>query len=88
MTDRREEKEMADQRDNVLEYLRYIREGVDDLKVAVSSTRHRVGTVEQAAVGVRQDLTAVEDSIVRLGIRLDGMEEQLNRIEKAVGAKP
>jgi hypothetical protein len=77
---------MTEQRDQVFEYLRYIREGVDELKGSVSSTRHRVGTVEQAAVGVRQDLTAVEDSIVRLGIRLDKMEEQLNRIEKAVTA--
>jgi hypothetical protein len=77
---------MTEQRDQVFEYLRYIRQGVYELKGSVSSTRHRVGTVEQAAVGVRQDLTAVEDSIVRLGIRLDKMEEQLNRIEKAVTA--
>ena len=68
-----------------LEYLRYIRQAVDDLKADGSSMKLRQTGVEQAVLGVRKDLVNLEEAIVRQTLRFDRIDERLDRIERRLG---
>lgn len=72
-------------RDHTLEYLRYIRQAVDDLKGEMSGMKLRQTSVEQALLGLRADTVRLEESIFRQTVRIDAMDAKLDRIERRLG---
>jgi hypothetical protein len=73
---------MDEPKDFVLEYLRYIRQAVDDLKVEFSGFKLRQTATEQSILALRRDTVSLEEAIVRQTIRFDGIEKRLERIER------
>lgn len=73
---------MDDPKDFVLEYLRYIRQAVDDLKGEFASFKLRQTATEQTILAVRRDIVSLEEAIVRQSLRFDGIETRLDRIER------
>jgi hypothetical protein len=73
---------MDEPNDFVLEYLRYIRQAVDDLKVEFSGFKLRQTATEQSILALRRDTVSLEEAIVRQTIRFDGIEKRLERIER------
>jgi chromosome segregation ATPase len=67
-------------RDHTLEYLRYIRQAVDDLKGEMAGIKLRQTSVEQALLGLRSDVVRLEESIFRQTVRIDAMDGKLDRI--------
>jgi chromosome segregation ATPase len=70
---------------HTLEYLRYIRQAVDDLKGDLAGIKLRQTSVEQALLGLRADVVRLEESIFRQTVRIDAMDGKLDRIERRLG---
>lgn len=73
---------MDEPKDFVLEYLRYIRQAVDDLKGEFAGFKLRQTATEQSILALRRDTVSLEEAIVRQTLRFDGVEKRLDRIER------
>ncbi len=72
---------MSDEPDNLtLVYLRRIDGKVDTIQSEVRELKHRLGLNELGLAAVRREIATLGETIAHQSVRLDKMEDRLDRI--------
>jgi outer membrane murein-binding lipoprotein Lpp len=66
----------------IIEHLRHIRGRVDQIADDVTDLKHRISGLETAMVLVKREVTASDETDVRLQVSIDKLVERIQRIEK------
>ena len=66
----------------IIEHLRHIRGRVDQIADDVTDLKHRISGLETAMVLVKREVTASDETDVRLQMSIDKLVERIQRIEK------
>ncbi|WP_028990383.1 hypothetical protein RG903_04975 [Thermithiobacillus tepidarius DSM 3134] len=80
---------MPDHTENlVLEHLKAIRTDVAAIRDELRELTHRTGRVELAIAGLRRDMAHFDESHAEISVRIDRMNERIERIERRLELQP
>ena len=74
--------------DSVLVYLRRLDSKVDLLRDEIRDLKHRVSAVEVGLASVRREIAVLSEGQAFLAVRIDKLEERLERVERRLDLVP
>ncbi len=66
----------------ILEHLKRFQAGQDRAERKLDEVIHRLGQLETAVAGLRRDFAHADENAALLSVRLDRMNERIERIER------
>lgn len=73
---------MSEQIENlIIEHLKIIRADMSSMKADMKEMTHRLGRIEVAVAGLRRDIAHNEEANAEQSLRIDRMNERIERIE-------
>ena len=73
---------MANVENLIIEHLKALRAGQDRIETDVRELTHRVGRVEIGIAGLRRDLSHYEEGTAEQSVRMDRLNERIERVER------